>query len=166
MTRPSQQNLPPAVPGVYALVMRAAASGKLLAGKLGELSLQPGWYVYTGSALGPGGLRGRVGRHLRSTTQHWHIDYLKPYVELGEIWSSARRENGEHMWAGVFWGLPLAHIPWPGFGSSDCRCTSHLIYYPTCPSFDAFSQALSQVEGKYGPIQRLLFGPANSAPIR
>ncbi|WP_429615053.1 DUF123 domain-containing protein, partial [Sphingobium olei] len=37
----------------------------------------PGWYVYAGSAYGPGGLRARIRRHLRrGKLLHWHIDHL------------------------------------------------------------------------------------------
>ena len=45
--------------------------------RFGKLTLAAGQYAYVGSAHGPGGLRARVGRHLRAEKPlHWHIDYL------------------------------------------------------------------------------------------
>jgi len=32
----------------------------------------------------------------------------------------------------------------PGFGSSDCRCTSHLIYFPALPQFETFRRKLEE----------------------
>jgi len=44
-------------------------------GKLGVLPLQPGFYVYVGSAHGPSGLRARLAHHLGpGSRRHWHID--------------------------------------------------------------------------------------------
>ena len=54
----------PAAPGSYVLVLRADLPARLAIGSLGELEIRPGYYLYTGSAFGPGGLRARAGRHL------------------------------------------------------------------------------------------------------
>ena len=67
----------PAAPGSYVLLITVAAPLTIHAGRLGAIALSPGTYAYTGSALGPGGLRARVGRHLRAEKRpHWHIDAL------------------------------------------------------------------------------------------
>ena len=50
--------------GTYALVLSARAGGIIRIGRLGELRLQSGIYVYVGSALGPGGVRARLMHHL------------------------------------------------------------------------------------------------------
>ncbi|MGE5612498.1 MAG: DUF123 domain-containing protein, partial [Bacillota bacterium] len=58
----------PATPGAYVLVIRLdrAAAG-----------LPAGRYLYCGSARGPGGLRARVGRHMRKgKVVRWHVDRL------------------------------------------------------------------------------------------
>jgi hypothetical protein len=39
-------------------------------GRLGNLRLQRGYYVYIGSALGPGGVHGRLGHHIGHKTCH------------------------------------------------------------------------------------------------
>ena len=69
--------LPPR-PGTYVLVLRVSKRLEILVGKLGKLVVQPGFYLYTGSAMGPGGLAARVGRHCRHEKRlRWHVDYLR-----------------------------------------------------------------------------------------
>ncbi|MCP3952032.1 MAG: GIY-YIG nuclease family protein, partial [Desulfobacterales bacterium] len=69
--------------GTYALVMRLARPRTIPVGRLGPVIFKPGHYVYTGSALGPGGLAARIGRHLKPSKKfHWHIDYLRRFAEV------------------------------------------------------------------------------------
>ena len=66
------------LPGTYVLVQRFSKRLEISVGKLGVLEAQPGFYVYVGSALGPGGLAARVGRHCRrEKILRWHVDYLR-----------------------------------------------------------------------------------------
>ena len=68
----------PSLPGTYALVLSASACQKFAVGRLGTLTVEPGFYLYVGSAFGPGGLAARVGRHCRrEKTCRWHVDYLR-----------------------------------------------------------------------------------------
>jgi Uri superfamily endonuclease len=68
----------PVAPGSYILILRADQAATISVGRLGDVPIVPGWYLYTGSALGTGGLHGRVRHHLRPVTRpHWHIDYLR-----------------------------------------------------------------------------------------
>ena len=55
----------PASPGAYAIVLNLPYQVSLRVGRLGEAVFPAGSYIYCGSALGPGGLRSRLGRHLR-----------------------------------------------------------------------------------------------------
>ncbi len=59
--------------GLYVLVIRLEAELRTE-----RVALGPGVYLYIGSAGGPGGLRGRVCRHLRYTgkVRRWHIDQV------------------------------------------------------------------------------------------
>ena len=67
----------PDEPGVYALILRAKRRVNTQVGRFGRVELGPGVYVYVGSAKGPGGLKARISRHLRSWKRlRWHIDYL------------------------------------------------------------------------------------------
>ena len=74
-------------PGTYALLLRADTEQAIEAGALGVMSVEPGTYVYVGSAFGPGGLRARVGRHVRDDgALHWHVDYLRAVTTLDTVW--------------------------------------------------------------------------------
>jgi Uri superfamily endonuclease len=119
----------PGGPGCYALVLHLSTVRTLVVGALGAHELGPGWYVYCGSAQGPGGLRGRVGRHLRpSPVRRWHVDYLRQAARLVAVWlwPGAPRAH-ECVLAARLAALPCGARVVPGFGSSDCRCPGHLI---------------------------------------
>lgn len=95
--------------------------------------MAPGRYIYAGSALGPGGLRARLRRHLkRDKPQHWHIDALTAVLPVVRVFIAAGQARLECIWASRIAGLPGAAVPWPGFGNSDCRsgCRAHLIRLP------------------------------------
>ncbi|HIQ09546.1 MAG TPA: DUF123 domain-containing protein, partial [Anaerolineaceae bacterium] len=55
----------PSTPGAYALALRLERPVGLRVGALGVWDFPEGVYVYLGSARGPGGIRARLGRHLR-----------------------------------------------------------------------------------------------------
>jgi Uri superfamily endonuclease len=130
-------------PGTYALVMRCSSHQQVEVGKLGRLRLRPGFYVYAGSAFGPGGLKARIAHHIKiSKNPHWHLDYLRPALTLKEIWFTYDSGQREHQWAGVLAGIRGATIPFSGFGASDCRCKSHLTFFDSRPSGDCFRRRL------------------------
>ena len=59
----------------YLLIMQGNLVCPLQVGALGEVSLEPGWYLYVGSARRH--LEARLRRHLRpEKRRRWHIDYL------------------------------------------------------------------------------------------
>ncbi len=63
-------------------------------GKFGELVFPAGDYMYLGSAMGPGGLFARLSHHLRVASKpHWHIDWLRQYAALPEIWYTTYLET-------------------------------------------------------------------------
>ena len=67
----------PVAPGAYALTFRLDVPVTLPIATLKNPMLDAGTYVYAGSAFGPGGIRARVSRHLRTGKKpHWHIDHL------------------------------------------------------------------------------------------
>lgn len=123
--------------GTYLLVLQSTTAASLQIGNWGKLSLRPGFYLYVGSALGPGGVRARVLRHLRTRIpKHWHIDHLLSALSLIEVWTCYSPKRLEHFWArSLFQGQGISQIP--GFGSSDCSCPTHLFYTkkkPDCSS--------------------------------
>lgn len=132
-----------AEPGTYALVMSAAANASVRIGRLGDLRLRPGFYVYVGSALGPGGVRARLAHHIRpSSRPHWHIDYLKVHAAVEQVWYCHNRVSREHEWGRCLAAMRGASMPMPGFGASDCRCRSHLFFFGDRPSLNGFARKL------------------------
>ncbi|MEJ2726917.1 MAG: GIY-YIG nuclease family protein [Deltaproteobacteria bacterium] len=140
-------------PGTYALVMRCSSHQYVAVGKRGRLRLRPGFYVYVGSAFGPGGLKARIAHHMKiSKKPHWHMDYLRPALTLKEIWFTYDSSHREHQWAGVLAGSRGATIPFSGFGASDCRCKSHLTFFDSRPSGARFRRRLHAVLNPHGKI--------------
>ena len=146
-------------PGTYALVLENARPARVAVGRLGSIDLRRGFHVYVGSALGPGGLQARVGRHLGpARAVHWHIDYLRRAARIVEVWYVLDSVRREHAWAETLGGLAGASIPMPEFGASDCACSAHLFHFPSVPRLATFARALSQVDaGGVGcqPVHRL-----------
>ena len=110
-------------------------------GRLGVLRLQPGFYVYVGSAFGPGGLAARLRHHVGIAQRpHWHVDTLRARAEIVAVWFTTDPRRREHAWARKIARLPGAQAPFPGFGSSDCDCPTHLFWFrtrPHCPFAEA-----------------------------
>jgi Uri superfamily endonuclease len=151
-------------PGTYALILKNDSAQVVTVGQLGPLILRPSWYVYLGSALGPGGLAARVGRHIRpEKKRRWHIDYVRPHAELREVWFTHGIEDRECQWAQAFAEMSKAELPFPRFGASDCRCASHLIWLPRRPSLAAFCRLLGCADRK---VQRLKISADQAGPKR
>ena len=73
----------PQKPGSYLLWLHLRQPQDLTVGRLGRFSFPSGDYIYLGSALGPGGLRARLGRHLQGSGKpHWHIDHLRVMAQV------------------------------------------------------------------------------------
>lgn len=135
--------MPPELAGTYALVMRLSHRLAIDVGQLGRFEFPAGWYAYVGSAVGPGGLAARVGRHRRaSKTLHWHVDYLRAHARAIAVWYAIGDWDRECAWAAALSILPGASVPVPGFGSSDCRCAAHLIYFEAPPDLSTFASAV------------------------
>lgn len=157
--------------GTYALLLQLEEPREITVGRLGRFVFPAGYYLYVGSALGPGGLEARLARHLaRSHTSRiplqlerrdrgvrpgdlrgkkrlrWHIDYLLECARLIEVWSVPSGERLECLWARAARELPGAQIPVPGFGASDCRCPAHLVHFATRPSLAPLRQPPPRLE--------------------
>ncbi len=129
--------------GTYALVFHCDHPVSVMAGRLGGLQLLPGYYVYVGSAFGPGGVKARIEHHLRiSERPHWHLDYLRPHLQAQEIWFTYDKLRREHQWAGELSKRYGARRPFPGFGASDCHCSTHLFVFGYKPSFVSFRRLM------------------------
>ena len=131
-------------PGTYALILGLSEPVDLLVGRLGVMTFGNQYYMYCGSAFGPGGLRARISHHLRHTEKpHWHIDYLRQYAEVVDIWFSLDSERLECRFQTAACALDGAASV-AGFGSTDCGCISHLVGFKEIPELSAFQQSLAK----------------------
>jgi Uri superfamily endonuclease len=129
---------PPNIAGTYALILQTSDDLEVPIGKdgrFGTMLVEPGYYVYVGSAHGPGGLRSRLNRHVRddrSKPPHWHIDFLRAVTQIIEIWWSVGTDHDECDWSKGFRRMRRATVPLDKFGASDCTagCPAHLYRPP------------------------------------
>jgi len=115
--------------GVYVLILKLDNDVNIKVGKLGNLHFKKGYYAYVGSALGAGGFK-RVSRHFdvasgKNRTRKWHIDYLLPYSKVVCALLLSTDEALECIVAEAL-GQISAEIP--GFGCTDCSCSTHLLF--------------------------------------
>ncbi|NMB84767.1 MAG: GIY-YIG nuclease family protein [Methanothrix sp.] len=135
-------------PGIYTLVLYMSRAQEMQIGSLGVLGFEPGYYSYTGSARGPGGLK-RVDRHIQvllgqKKTRRWHIDYLLPHTSLLQAFVTRTTLNLECQIAARI-GERLEPIR--GFGCTDCCCISHLHYSDDLPGM---LEAVGQAHHEHG----------------
>jgi Uri superfamily endonuclease len=129
-------------PGTYALLIALDRARSIAIGRRGKFRFPAGLYLYVGSALGPGGLAGRLARHLGVEKRlHWHVDYLLHAARshIIEAWTMKGATRRECDWANAAMHLAGASIVAPRFGASDCRCATHLVGFVKPPSVDAFA---------------------------
>ncbi len=109
--------------GSYLLILKLTERKTIKVGKKGDMNFPPGYYIYVGSAMAH--LTPRMERHRRLRKKyHWHIDYLRQEAEF---------QTALPVRSSVSLECPMAEAigkiaEWtiPGFGSSDCSCSSHL----------------------------------------
>lgn len=110
--------------GSYVLTAKLNRGQEIKVGKLGLIKFDKGYYAYAGSALN--GLESRIRRHLRKRKKmYWHIDYLLEKTVIKEIFYREGEEREECKFAKEL-GEYFKSIK--DFGSSDCKCSSHLFY--------------------------------------
>ncbi len=120
----------PSGTGAYVLLIELSAPLGLDIAGLPRAWLAPERYAYCGSAYGPGGLKARIGRHLRADKAHrWHVDRLTGAGRIVDF--RAVPDGHECDLLDRVLEVPGAAVPVPGFGSSDCRrCPAHLVALP------------------------------------
>ena len=118
------------------------------------MRLERGFYVYVGSAFGSGGLRARIAHHgRRARRPRWHIDYLRLHAAPCRVWLSG--EAREHQWMAAIASMPGASAPMRGFGSSDCHCASHLLFFTRRPPLKEFRRRLRLLDPEHPPVRVL-----------
>ena len=107
----------------YILVINVLKSLSVEIGKLGLIKFRPGLYVYVGSAKK--NFSSRIKRHLaKNKKKFWHVDYLlaKKNTIVKKVYFTKRKNECQ---------LARGLVKFPyikNFGSSDCKCSSHLFY--------------------------------------
>ena len=110
--------------GGYVLIVELDAKKNIDVGSLGLISFSGGFYAYMGSALG--GFKARVNRHLAEGKKpKWHIDYLLTEAKVVQVILCETERRLECL---LSQALVDRFSVVPGFGSSDCRCKSHLCF--------------------------------------
>ena len=116
--------------GSYMVMLELPQAETIETGALGPLHYKAGWYIYAGSARK--NLSRRIKRHLRlRKKRRWHIDYLRPHAAQIKAYPIYSYRNLECELAEALENLGGQGVP--RFGSSDCRCKSHLFYFPAPP---------------------------------
>jgi len=139
--------------GVYLLLLELKAEYAVTVGSLGTVDFLPGWYVYVGS--GKKNLSKRIARHLRAKKEiRWHIDYLAAVAMKKKAYPIYTFRDLECPLASDI--AAAADDSVPGFGSSACRCTSHLFYFGQYPVRTA---AFQEVVLRYRHRESLAYCP-------
>jgi len=121
--------------GTYILIIYMKKKIHISIGSLGTIQFRKGFYFYVGSAMGNSGsttLLNRIKRHVAPPEKkkvYWHIDYLlhdenSLIIKIYLIPSAQRLECIiSHELRSISDDLIK------DFGSSDCNCKSHLLYF-------------------------------------
>ena len=110
--------------GSYVLLIKLPETQTITTGSLKAVHFPRGSYAYVGSAMG--GFESRLNHHLKSNKRpRWHIDYL---LERAFITCVILAETGDRVECAIAQALSRRFDPIHGFGSSDCKCRSHLFF--------------------------------------
>jgi len=110
--------------GIYVLVISVDKDISVNVGALGGVNFEKGLYAYVGSAQKS--LEKRVRRHLgRAKRNFWHIDYLLNDNNV-KVLKVFYKNAGKSEECKVANKIGERCVSTKGFGSSDCKCQSHL----------------------------------------
>ena len=116
--------------GIYILVVSVSKDINVKVGTLGNVNFEKGMYAYVGSAQN--NLEKRIERHLRKTKQKfWHIDYILDYDNV-KVLKVFYENAGKSEECKVANKIGERCVSTKGFGSSDCKCRSHLFKLKDC----------------------------------
>jgi Uri superfamily endonuclease len=113
-----------ALRGVYVLIIKVEKDTYVNVGAKGKLAFKRGFYAYVGSAQK--NLEQRLRRHLKKEKRKfWHIDYLldDKATKVVQVFQKQADKTQECL---IARSIGEKGEPIIGFGSSDCKCESHL----------------------------------------
>ena len=110
--------------GSYVLLIELPKEQVITLGNRQAIQFPCGCYAYVGSAMG--GLKSRLNHHLKGNKRpRWHIDYLLQRASITDI---ILCETEDRVECAIAQALSHQLDSIPGFGSSDCKCRSHLFF--------------------------------------
>ncbi|MBY6293927.1 DUF123 domain-containing protein [Nanohaloarchaea archaeon H01] len=117
------------VKGSYTLLVEVKEDFEAKIPSIGQIKFRKGFYIYNGSAFGPGGFK-RVERHRKLSkdegnyTVHWHIDHLTSAEksEIIKVFKASEKDLEDELTREI----DLETVE--GFGASDSEIDSHLLY--------------------------------------
>ena len=113
-----------AMKGSYVLLIKLPKEQIITIGNRQATHFPGGYYAYVGSAMG--GFKSRLNRHLKQNKRpRWHIDYLRQRASINGIILCETKSRVE---CSIAQALSRQFDSIPGFGSSDCKCHSHLFF--------------------------------------
>ena len=113
-----------AMKGSYILLIPLPEAQIIKVGSVPDTYFPSGYYAYVGSARG--GFKSRINRHLKENKKpRWHIDYLLQKTNISGIILCEAEDKIECI---IAQALSSQFDSIPGFGSSDCKCQSHLFF--------------------------------------
>lgn len=116
--------------GVYCLIIHLNKNRKIKIGKLGKIPFAKGFYCYVGSGLN--NLEKRIERHLgKEKKKRWHIDYFLQKGKIVGVEKIETSRKAECLLSKRVGKMANSYVK--GFGSSDCKCASHLYYFKSNP---------------------------------
>lgn len=128
--------------GSYILLIELEEDTQIKIGT-GKKDLKQGFYTYFGSAFGPGGLK-RIQRHRKVSSgqrdvKHWHIDYLSGLENSKMLEAVKFPEKDIECDLASESGGKIE-----GFGSTDCKCSSHLAYFRDKETVEVFIEDMKE----------------------
>lgn len=132
----------------YVLVIELEEVQEVEVGALGKIEFQEGFYSYTGSAFGPGGVS-RIQNHLKLSAgekqrKRWHIDYLtsNSCSSIRKIFLTPEKQE-----CSIASCISSEGID--GFGCSDCGCNAHLHYLGSGESIEKVRKCFDKKTGSF-----------------
>jgi sugar fermentation stimulation protein A len=136
--------------GCYSLILRLPRPRIINVG--GHARTFPkGYYIYVGSAKK--NLSKRIERHKRRNKKlHWYIDFLRQECDFLVALPICSEDDLECEFANDV--KYISEREFPGFGSSDCRCNSHLFYMTKNPLSSPMFHSVLQFYRMERPVQK------------
>lgn len=149
--------------GTYILLLRLVQDTQFArvgrTGRFRDVLLPAGFYLYFGSAHGPGGAMARVSHHLRDngSNPNKDIDCIRPAMVIEEAWVTYDPIKRECQWSEMVFRDLGGHVPVPRLGSGDCKhgCPAHFYYFTRRPSFGAFTEMIRECCLGHAPVEKI-----------